>query len=380
MVMAAGIAERPTHAAVSFTVNSTGDAADENPGTGTCQTATPGECTLRAAIEEANANNNDPTVDVINFAIPGAGPHTISPSSSLPDITDPVTIDGYTQGDSTPTTDDDATENTLAVGNNAVLKIELSGPGAQSGVSGLKIKAADSTVRGLVISNWDNAIFLTVDALNIGATGNKVQGNYIGTDASGTTGLGNNIGVALTNALNNTIGGTTAAARNIISDNGAGILISGGTGNKVQSNYIGTDVTGTATDPDGIPNNGDELGNLLNGVSIETGAANNTIGGTTAAAGNVISGNGNNSGSDTTNTKSGVEVQFANSDTLNKATGNRILSNSIYDNARLGIDLYSTNDPPGVTDNDVAPLDTDDGPNHLQNFPVITPPSSQPGE
>jgi hypothetical protein len=75
-------------------------------------------------------------------------------------------------------------------------------------------------------------------------------------------------------------------------------------------------------------------------VSIETGAANNTIGGKTAAAGNIISGNGNSSSDPSLNTLSGVEVQFVNSDALNKAAGNRILSNSIYDNARLGIDLY----------------------------------------
>jgi hypothetical protein len=101
-----------------------------------------------------------------------------------------------------------------------------------------------------------------------------------------------------------------------------------------------------------------------------TNALNNTIGGTTAAARNIISGNGNSGSNPLVNTLSGVEVQFANGDS--KATGNRILSNSIYDNARLGIDLNFTNDPPGVTPNDVAPLDPDEGPNNLQNFPVIT--------
>src|SRR5215207_4870497 len=61
------------------------------------------------------------------------------------------------------------------------------------------------------------------------------------------------------------------------------------------------------------------------------------------------------------------------SDGPNKATGNRILSNSIYDNARLGIDLYHTNDDAGVTCNDLAPPpDNDTGPNNLQNFPEIT--------
>jgi CSLREA domain-containing protein len=407
--------------ATTFTVNSTADTGDATPD-GTCQTATTGECTLRAAIEEANANNNDPTVDVINFAIPGAGLHTISPSSALPIITNPVIINGYSQPGASA-----ATSTT-----GAVLKIELSGanfPAQESFVGGLKIEANDSTVQGLVVNNWENGVFLGVDA-----TGNAVRGNYIGTNAAGDTKLDNTQGVALTNALNNNIGGTTAGARNIISDNGIGIFISGGTDNKiqgnyigtnaagdarlgnnqgvvlsntpnntiggttaaarniisgngtwgvlisdpdstdnkVQGNYIGTDVTGTVTDPDGTPNNGDELGNGLNGVVIRTGAANNIIGGTKATAGNIISGNGNSGANPLENTLSGVEVQFDNSDAPNKATGNRILSNSIYDNVKLGIDLYYTNDPPGVTPNDVAPLDLDEGPNNLQNFPVIT--------
>jgi trimeric autotransporter adhesin len=419
LVMAVGIAERPTHAAAPFTVNSTADTGDAIPD-GACSST----CTLREAIQEANFV---PGADTINFAISGAGPHTITPSSALPDITAPVTIDGYTQGDGTPgDPSDDATENTMAVGNNAVLKIELSGtsmpsPPADSLVSGLKITASNSTVKGLAISKWDeeNAVFLEA-----GATGNKVQGNYIGTNASGTQALGNNSGVVLQGS-NNTLGGTTAAARNIISDNGAGVYIVGpdnkvqgnyigtkangieplgntngvvidaapdntigGTtatarnvisgnstfgiriafpgadNNKVQGNYIGTDVNGTVIDPDGIPNNGDELGNGLDGVAIQLDADDNTIGGTTAGAGNIISGNGvSGNGGD------GVEVHFTVSDPDEGATGNRILSNSIYDNAALGIDLVHSNDPAGVTLNDED--DPEPGPNNLQNFPVI---------
>jgi len=414
------LAVNPAHAA-TFTVTNT--------------TAS-GDGSLDQAITNANNNNNAPTIDTIKFNIPSAdcdatsGVCTISPSSALPDITAPVIIDGYSQGKATPDPANDAKPNTLAVGNDAVLKIELSGADAPTNTSGLKIEAAKSTVKGLLINNWENGVFL-----NVGATGNKVQGNYIGTKANGTEPLGNNIGVVLTNALNNSIGGTTARARNIISGNdGIGISISGGTdnnvqgnyigtnaagntkldnnqgvvlsnapnntiggttaaarniisgngtwgvlisdaeatGNKVQGNFIGTDVTGTVTDPDGTPNSGDELGNGLNGVVIRTGASNNTIGGTKATAGNIISGNGNSGADPLQNTLSGVEVQFDNND-LSMATGNRILSNSIYDNAKLGIDLYYTNNPPGVTDNDlVPPPDNDTGPNNLQNYPEIT--------
>ena len=248
-----------------------------------------------------------------------------------------MTINGYSESldETTP-----ATANTQAIGNNAELKIVLRGPGEQSLVTGLKIEAANSTVKGLVINGWDNAVFL-----GTGATGNKVQGNYIGTDASGTQALGN------------TIGGTTAAARNVISGNSTfGILIShtGALRNRVQGNYIGTNAAGTT-----------KLGNGDDGVSIQVDADNNTIGGTTAGARNIISGNGGD----------GVEVRFHSGPIApdpGPATGNRILSNSIYDNDALGIDLFFDNDPAGVTLNDPDPGDTDAGPNNLQNFPVIT--------
>jgi CSLREA domain-containing protein len=104
VAMAVGIAEMPTHAATPFTVNSTAD-----PGTGGCDIT---ECTLREAIDAANSAAGADTGC-------NAGVCTINPSSELPPITAPVTIDGYSQPG--------ANANTLAVGNNAVLKIELSG-------------------------------------------------------------------------------------------------------------------------------------------------------------------------------------------------------------------------------------------------------------
>jgi trimeric autotransporter adhesin len=86
-------AANPAHAATTFTVNSTGDKPDENHLDGRCQTTTTGECTLRAAIQQANATKS---ADTINFAILGNGPHTISPAEGLPPVTRPLTIDGYT--------------------------------------------------------------------------------------------------------------------------------------------------------------------------------------------------------------------------------------------------------------------------------------------
>ena len=113
-------------------------------------------------------------------------------------------------------------------------------------------------------------------------------GNLIGTNAAGTAAIGNILdGMRIDQGTTgNTIGGTTASARNIISGNARfGILItdSGTSNNAVQGNYIGTDVNGTA-----------DLGNISDGIHIQAAASNNTIGGTTAGAGNVISGNDGN--------------------------------------------------------------------------------------
>src|SRR5205823_5199220 len=105
------------------------------------------------------------------------------------------------------------------------------------------------------------------------STGNQILGNYIGTNVSGTGPLGNgNPGIDIRGATGNTIGGTTPAARNVVSANDAyGVYLYGAGGNVVQGNYIGTDTTGTV-----------DLGNALVGVEIlaQTSASNdNTIGG-----------------------------------------------------------------------------------------------------
>jgi len=113
---------------------------------------------------------------------------------------------------------------------------------------------------------------------------NVIQGNFIGTDQSGTTALPNGAnGVELNPGANQTlIGGTTAEARNVISGNrNTGIHISGGDGNVMRGNYVGTDRTGTFA----IPNGGD-------GIGVDSGATSTVIGGTTAEARNVLSGNG----------------------------------------------------------------------------------------
>ncbi len=148
-------------------------------------------------------------------------------------------------------------------------------------------------------------------------TGNRVVGNYIGTTGTGTAALGNGgVGVNILGG-GNTIGGTTANERNVISGNSAGVQISTSTGlgNVVQGNYIGTDRTGpwTSATP--------TMASLIAG-----GARNNIIGGTAAGAGNLISGNNGN----------GVEI------TGNGTTDNVVQGNFIGTNAAGSAALANT--------------------------------------
>jgi hypothetical protein len=190
-----------------------------------------GTGSLREAIELANAN---PGLDLIAFNIPGSGPHTIQPLTAFPLITDRVTIDGYTQPGTIPAN----------YSSPAKLLIELDG----SNVSGTGLViwlVGNSTVRGLVINHFGDVGIHIEDGGN-----NVIEGNYIGTDVTGTVALGNfDDGIRILDAPNNRIGGTTPAARNIISGNGdmgIEIQIPGSVGNTIQGNYIGTDATGTA--------------------------------------------------------------------------------------------------------------------------------------
>jgi hypothetical protein len=396
----------PADADTTFTVNKTGDAGDRRISDTVCDSSRKEgkQCTLRAAIEESNDTPNFGGADLINFNIGGtAGVKTISPNSPLPDITEAVTINGYSQRG--------ASSNTLDVGNNAKLKIQLSGTnaGAGSDANGLVIQASDSKVKGLVINSFDSR-GIVVEGFN--TTGNKVEGNFIGTNAAGTSALGNGDGVDIQQADDTTVGGTASGARNVISGNrDAGIQIVGdtATGNTVLNNYVGTDMNGTADlgnsgegvhisdardstiggvasgarnvisgnnshgvqiqslfdNPTGnkvqdnfigtTADGSDDLGNGVDGVQV-AGADDNTVGGTASEAGNRIAHNGGDGVSVIVNGAFGDEG----------AVGNRILGNSIFANTGLGIDLGAS----GVTANDTD--DTDTGANNLQNFPIIT--------
>ena len=202
--------------ASTITVNSTADT-----------TADAGACTLREAIIAANmdtasgisagecaAGEAAPTVDRIEFAIAGAGVHTISPLSVLPTITEPVTIDGYTQAGSSPNT------NPPTQGLNTVLTIELSGALAppSSNFDGLIINAPNCIVRGLAIDSFQH------DGIGVCTDADVIEGNFIGTNPAGTAALPNGEGGngAIVFGFcgtpsNCTIGGPAPDARNLIS-------------------------------------------------------------------------------------------------------------------------------------------------------------------
>lgn len=241
-------------AASEFVVNSTND-----PGDGTCDVA---ECTLREAINVANGTAG---ADTISFAIgTGGSPQTIQPASDLPTITGPVLIDGWSQGGASYT-------------GPPLIDVD----GNASVTSGLVITGANSTVRGLVVRRFAGA---GIQVTGSGATGNHIEGNYVGTNTVGSAGAGNGgSGIQVTSgASNNTIGGTAASARNVVSGNGGhGILLHGVTGNTVQGNYAGTSADGAGAIPNGI-----------DGIAVD-GGSGNTIGGTAAGAGNLASGNTN---------------------------------------------------------------------------------------
>lgn len=238
-----------------------------------------GHLTLRDALRDSHGA-------IIAFDIPATDPGctpsgicTINLTSALPAITQHIHIDGYTQPG--------ATRNSLTDGDNANLLIEINGAAAGADTSGLHITAGNSIVEGLVINRFASAgIYL--DGAN--STNNRISGNRIGTDASGSVALPNFFGVDINNAASNIIGtdsdGTgDLGERNLISGNShAGININGETArqNIIAGNRIGTNAFGSAA-----------IANMGDGISINA-APDNRIGGTTAAARNIISGNAQN--------------------------------------------------------------------------------------
>jgi IPT/TIG domain/S-layer homology domain len=231
----------PARAAAIFTVTNTNDG---------------GAGSFRQAILDANAAAGS---DVIQFAIPGAGVHTILTFSPL-NLTETVMIDGYSQLGSAWNTD--------PLGDNAVLLIELFG----QGTDGLVVTGGSTIVQGLSLYGFQTAIALS------GGFGSLIQGNFIGVSADGQAN-GNVVGVSIIGTYGpDRIGDNYPAARNLISANATGGLVSGGGQKKIFGNLIGTDASGAGAEPNGI------------GVRVID-SLNNQIGDGSTGGHNVISGN-----------------------------------------------------------------------------------------
>lgn len=360
-----------------------------------------GSGSLRQALLDANASANDTAgVDQIVFAIPGAAPHTITPLSILPTITEPVILDATTQP-----------------GYVGFPVIELNGS-LSGAAAGLNVTGGNTVIRGFAINRFAAAgsggIVLS------GPGGNTIQGNYIGTNLAGDAifpaGSRQNFGVIVFGNDFNIIGtdgdGTNDVAEgNIITgQDSAGVLLQpgnaaelpdnnviagnligtsadlvhaygngrygvflfdGGTGNRIGTNADAlSDITErnviSGNPEGGILINGNSnvvAGNLIgsdasgqpvgNGDGVVINGHNNVIGGNSPAASNEIA----------FNSVRGVVVSGSSS-------GNTIRWNTIFSNGSLGIDLAAAGEAVGtVTPNDVA--DADSGPNTLANFPLI---------
>ena len=360
----------------TFVVTVLNDGDDLTPGDGICDIGL-GACTLRAAIQEANAYAG---ADAITFNLAGSGIQTLDINSSpLPDITEAVMLDGTSQPGC------------------VVPCIALSGSAASGpGNNGLTLASNGSTIKGLIITSWVGG-----DGISVTGDNNIIQSNDIGFWPGSIAPLPNNVGISLVGS-SNLVGGAQASQRNVISGNSfEGIIVANpgcctdSTSNVVRNNYIGTNPAGSAArgnDQSGILLNEESnwavirdnlisgnqgwgivltsardtamygnkigtnaagtaaLGNGLGGILLQSGAIYNFVGGTLAGQPNNISYN------------HGPGVSVINVGTLQ----NRIQRNSIFANTRLGIDLGRA----GVTPNDSR--DMDGGPNMLQNYPVLS--------
>jgi len=375
--------------AADFTVTNT---SDQGPGS------------LHQAITDANAAAGS---DRIVFSIPGSGIHVIDVSgNALPEITDPLIVDGYTQPGAQP--------NTRTAGNDAIILIQIDN--VQHNLSaGLVVTGGNTTIRGLSITGFSQDTSVIAVRLAPPGGGNTVEGNFIGLAPDGSTTGSNGYGI-LTTTAGTTIGGTTPAARNVISGNdrvGSGVSISNCSAT-VSGNYIGTDASGLLARPNsqqgiyvedeiapghGVVIGGAEpgAGNLISGnsVGIRLGRTGSFLGQpfTVPAYGVTVTGNligvksdgkplGNAIGIDilagVQNVIGGPEPGAGNVIAFNSRAGvvitnpgnpasinNRVLSNAIYGGG-IGIDLGDD----GPTPNDA--MDSDEGSNHRQNFPIIT--------
>ena len=279
-----------------------------------------GPGSLRQAMLDANAAED---ANTITFAIPGAGLQTISLASPLPAVVRPVTIDGTTQ----------PREGT---GTNPL--VALDGSDAGEGADGFQLGGTDSTVKGLLIGGFPGS--------GISVTGERatIEGNWIGTDATGLKRVPNADGISIFDAEETMIRGNVVSGN---AGNGIEILNEG----SPDFNFAFQNLIGVGADGETPLGNGGH-GIFLSNSDLMLVGDNGTLPASPPVfpvpdGGNTIAYNGG----------AGVFVEGN--------FGNRIVANSIHSNGGLGIDLA----PAGVTANDVE--DGDAGPNELQNFPEL---------
>ncbi len=353
-----------------------------------------GACTLREAIVAANTNVGTAdcvagqaapgVTDTIAFNIPGAGVRLINiVGSNLPNITEAVVIDGTTQPGASP--------NTLPNGDNAVWLVQVSRGDSVPG-SGFTTTGSGITIRGLDIESIPQAIVL-------GGSNNVAAGNLLALNPTA---------VATTGTGGHRIGGSAPADRNVVFGCGTCLALLGQA--VVEGNFIGTDVTGnqvaSATTVQGInafadgtriggpgPGQGNVLGGFTNtaieasafgiviqgnrigvgtqGASLPIGnagircssgnlGAQAKVGGTAAGEANVIAHSG----------VAGIVV-FESPGSSGAPLDCEISGNSISASGQIGIDLRGLSGGSGAGQDTNDPGDTDNGPNDLQNYPVI---------
>ncbi len=282
----------------TYVVNSVGDSPDALGGDGVCQTSVIGECTLRAALTEAN---KDGVTSVVNFNIPGTGVQTITPQTLLPKLVDSsggTTIDGTTQPGWSANTD--------PLADNAVLVIQIVGKGPTA-FDGLVATTPNNVIRGLSINTFHTNVRFTGGQ----AKNNVLSGSFLGLDPAGTlqitsTQAGSSCIQLDTQANHNDIGLPTPADRNVIGScyhQGIATYGVGTNYNRIRNNLVGMTPDGTASRPA-----------RANGIDLNTGSSFNVVGGLAPFERNVISGNG----------QSGIEFSHNAATQYDQAIGNFI--------------------------------------------------------
>ena len=329
-LVACALAAAPASAlAVTFTVNTTNYTAPATPSN------TGG---IKAAVQYANTHAGTTIAFNIPTSDPGyvaaGGYFRIAPPSSEFNVPLAISQSGTVLDGSTQTAIANSNPNGPEIYLDGTAVIHPNDPMGNYGSDGVVLQAVNNVVvRGLAIGNYNNGILVT------GGGYNTIDGNNIGVNATSNGVVGNlHAGVYLYNTVDNLVGAYNTTQPNLIGGNQHGVQIYNGSYfNIVQVNAIGTNLAGTL-----------DLGNLGNGVRIDSAAHDNNVGGNTIAF----------------NHATGVLIY------LNAGTVNGVRNNAIYNNRCMAVRIQPTVTPCANLGNDYQDYDT--GPNSRQNRPTIT--------